>query len=74
MNLNDLSMLRELISPEFERIAQNQIPEGKSKEYYEGLRDAFLHSAKMLNADMSKGESARLIAALVVNLEKRISG
>lgn len=74
MNLNDLSVLRDMVPPELNRIAQDQIPKGKSKEYHEGLRDAFLHSAKMLNANMDNEESTWLIAALVVNIEAKITG
>lgn len=65
-----ISNLREFVDDEMLRIAQDQIPDGQSREYYRGLSDAFSHSAKALSK-CDKETFAALLAALLVLLEDK---
>lgn len=65
-----INILREFVDDEMLRIAQDQIPDGQSKDYYRGLSDAFSHSAKALK-ECDKETFAALLSALLVLLEDK---
>ncbi|WP_341532129.1 hypothetical protein WKK05_39885 (plasmid) [Nostoc sp. UHCC 0302] len=67
-----ISLLKEFVSDELLTVAQQQIPQGKSQEYYRGLHDAFSQCAKIL-ASLNSKDQALMIAALLIELEKKIT-
>ncbi len=64
----EYAILREFVDDEMLQIARKQIPQGKTKDYYQGLSDAFAHCVKM-QGTLNKREQTELISAILVELK-----